>query len=167
MLPDEIIIRPGITAIINGEEMTSQEAEESSARPRILAGYPQEDEMGPNKASFIYQTNKPGKVYWAVTLEEDEDEIDEDDIIKPNNVKKIISSGTFTVKNAEEDVTSSVSKLTADTDYVISAVLEDERGNISLSLIHICIDKMLQHGLNFLNGLLTDSRLDLWRYKTF
>lgn len=131
MLPDEIIIRPGITAIINGEEMTSQEAEESSARPRILAGYPQEDEMGPNKASFIYQTNKPGKVYWAVTLEEDEDEIDEDDIIKPNNVKKIISSGTFTVKNAEEDVTSSVSKLTADTDYVISAVLEDERGNIS------------------------------------
>lgn len=58
MLPDEIIIRPGITAIINGEEMTSQEAEESSARPRILAGYPQEDEMGPNKAhSYIRQIN--------------------------------------------------------------------------------------------------------------
>lgn len=131
MLPDEIVIRPGFTAVINGKEMTSQEAEESSARPRILAGYPQEDEMGPNKASFIYQTNKPGKVYWAVTLEEDEDEIDEDDIIKPNNVKAIISSGSFTVKNADEDVTSSISKLTADTDYVISAVLEDERGNIS------------------------------------
>ncbi len=131
MLPDEIVIRPGITAVINGQTMTSQEAEESSARPRILAGYPQEDEVGPNKASFIYQTNKPGKVYWAVTLEDDEDEIDEDDIIKPNNVKEIISSGTFNVRNAKEDVTSNISKLTADTDYVVSAVLEDERGNIS------------------------------------
>ena len=41
--------------------MTSQEAEESSARPRILAGYPQEDEMGPNKASlFIRQINRKG-----------------------------------------------------------------------------------------------------------
>ena len=40
MLPDEIVIRPGITAIINGEEMDSVAAEESSKEPMIAGPGP-------------------------------------------------------------------------------------------------------------------------------
>lgn len=130
MLPDEIIIRPGITAVINGQTMTSVDAEESSANPRILAGYPMEDELGPTNATFMYETNKPGKVYWVVTLK-DEDDLDEDEIIKPNNVKSVINSGSFNVASSNTDVLSKINGLKADTDYVVSAVLQDDRGNIS------------------------------------
>lgn len=130
MLPDEIIIRPGITAVINGETMTSVDAEESSANPRIIAGYPMEEELGPTNASFIYETNKSGRVYWVVTLE-DEDDLDEDEIIKPKNVKSVITSGSFDVKSSNTDVLSKITGLKAATDYVVSAVLQDERGNIS------------------------------------
>lgn len=130
MLPDEIVIRPGITATINGETMTSVDAEESSANPRIIAGYPMEEELGPTNATFIYETNKPGRVYWVVTLE-DEDDLDEDEIIKPTNIKSVITSGSFDVKSSNTDVLSKITGLKAATDYVVSAVLQDERGNIS------------------------------------
>ena len=130
MLPDEIVIRPGITATINGETMTSVDAEESSANPRIIAGYPMEEELGPTNATFIYETNKPGRVYWVVTLE-DENDLDEDEIIKPTNIKSVITSGSFDVKSSNTDVLSKITGLKAATDYVVSAVLQDERGNIS------------------------------------
>ncbi len=130
MLPDEIEIRPGITAVIDGETMTSIDAEESSSSPRILAGYPKEDELGPTKASFLYATNKPGRVFWVVTLEENDD-VSEEEIIKPTSAKNIISSGAFNVEVSQDEILNSVSGLKADTDYVVSAVLQDERGDIS------------------------------------
>lgn len=130
MLPDEIVIRPGLTATINGETMTSADAEESSANPRILAGYPLEEEIGPTNASFIYETNKPGKVYWVVTLE-DEDDLDEEEIIKPKNIKSVVSSGSFSVEASNTEVLSKITGLKAATNYVVSAVLQDERGEIS------------------------------------
>ena len=130
MLPDTIVIRPGLTATINGTEMTSQDAEESSASPRILAGYPLEDEMGPTRGTFLFSTNKPGAIYWAVTREDDGD-LNRDELLKPNNVKNIVSSGTTRVTNSSEEYTVTVTRLEVDTEYIISAVLQDERGDVS------------------------------------
>ncbi|MFQ9917595.1 MAG: S-layer homology domain-containing protein [Flavonifractor plautii] len=41
MLPDQITIRPGVEATLDGEKMDSEAAAESSADPRLLAGYPE------------------------------------------------------------------------------------------------------------------------------
>ena len=60
MLPDQIIIRPGITANIDGEVMDSAAAAESSADPRLYAGYPQVRDLAPTSATVAFSANKRG-----------------------------------------------------------------------------------------------------------
>ena len=67
MLPDQIVIRPGITATINGVEMDSVAAEESSMDPLILSGYPQATDITPTSVKALFSTNKRGTIYWAVS----------------------------------------------------------------------------------------------------
>ncbi len=129
-LPDDIIIRPGITATVNGRNMTSSDGEMASSQPRISAGYPKEYEMGPKTANLLFETNKAGTIYWAVTLEED-DEPSKDEIMKPKNVKRILKSGIVKMTDGNVETNLNVSGLSADEDYVISAVLEDERSDTS------------------------------------
>lgn len=130
MLPDYITIRPGITANINGKEMTSRDAEMASSLPRILSKYPTMDEIAPTSANAIYKTNKPGTLYWAVTLE-DEDTLSKEEIMKPKQVKSVLKSGALSIAKGEEEYTIKVSGLQADTEYSISAVFVDERDDES------------------------------------
>ena len=71
MLPDIIIIRPGITANIDGITMDSTLADQMSDKPRILSGYPRLSDVAPNQAEASFMTNKPGTLYWAVRLSGD------------------------------------------------------------------------------------------------
>lgn len=65
-LPDDIYIRPGVTATINGKKMTSLDAEMDSLDPKFSSGYPKFDPVQPTDFTALYKTNKPGKVYYAV-----------------------------------------------------------------------------------------------------
>ena len=55
MLPDQIVIRPGDTANIDGENMDSEAAAESSADPRLLSGYPKITDLAPSSATGAVQ----------------------------------------------------------------------------------------------------------------
>ena len=67
MLPDQIVVRPGVTATIDGEQMDSAAAAESSADPRLLAGYPQVTDLAPTSATVSFSANKRGTIYWAIS----------------------------------------------------------------------------------------------------
>ena len=66
MLPDTIIIRPGVTADINHTVMDSTAAAESSEDPRLLAGYPAARNVAPKTADIVFSTNKSGTIYWRL-----------------------------------------------------------------------------------------------------
>ncbi len=127
MLPDEIIIRPGITATINGEEMDSVAAQESTMGPMILAGYPQARDITPNGLEAVFMTNKSGTVYWAISPITD-GSVGEDDLIKPPSYGNVaVKNGSVAIPGGNEEVTSRVSGLTPGGSYYLSAILVDAR----------------------------------------
>lgn len=128
-LPDQIIIRPGLTANINGQDMTSKDGETSSSDPRIDGNYPKVEEITSTGGNALFKVNKPGTIYWAVTLRED-DGLKTDDLLKPKNVKEIIKSGTLVAKDTEEFKTS-LSGLKDNKDYTLTAILVDEKDDES------------------------------------
>jgi hypothetical protein len=131
MLPDQIEIRPGITAVIDGVEMDSTAAEESSMEPLILAGYPQAQDIAPNSITAVFSTNKRGTVYWAVSPITD-GSVEADDLIKPPAYGSIaVSNGSVLSPKGNEEVSSAVAGLTAGGNYYLSAVLVDDRGHRS------------------------------------
>lgn len=126
-LPDNITIRPGIDADINGSNMNSSQAAQASADPRLLAGYPKAKDVAPTSATLVFSVNKPGTIYWAVSAVSDGSVKEEDLIENPVYGGKIIESGTINATAAETEYTASVSKLTQDGSYYISAILVDGR----------------------------------------
>ncbi len=131
MLPDEIYIRPGITAVINGQVMDSTAAEESSREPMILSGYPTVTDIAPNSATATFATNKRGTIYWAVSAITD-GSVGEDDLIKPPAYGSIaIQTGTVISPQGDTEVTAALTGLTADGSYYLSAVMVDDRGQRS------------------------------------
>ncbi|MBD5134281.1 MAG: S-layer homology domain-containing protein [Clostridiales bacterium] len=132
-LPDDITIRPGITADINGSNMNSAQAAESSADPRLEAGYPKVKNIAPNSASLVFKTNKPGTIYWAVTAVSD-GSVSEDNLIEPPSYGgKILKSGSVKAAAGKTEYTASpaLSGLTQDGSYYVSAVFVDNRGQHS------------------------------------
>ena len=131
MLPDEIVIRPGITAVINGQEMDSTGADESSREPLILSGYPMAADVAPNSISAVFATNKRGTIHWAVSAITD-GSVGVDDLIKPPAYGSIaVQRGTVLAPQGDEEVTAAVTGLLSGGSYYLSAVLVDERGNQS------------------------------------
>ena len=131
MLPDQIVIRPGITATINGVEMDSVAAEESSMDPLILSGYPQATDITPTSVKALFSTNKRGTIYWAVSAITD-GSVGEDELIKPPSYGGIaLRSGNILSPKGNEEVTASIAGLTPDGSYYLSAVLVDDRGQRS------------------------------------
>lgn len=131
MLPDEITIRPGLSATINGVLMDSNTASESSADPRLLAGYPSARNIAPTSATLVASTNKAGTVYWAITALAD-GSVGEDDVIKPPVYGgKILLSGNISATKSKTEYTAELSKLTSDGSYYISSIMVDGRGNRS------------------------------------
>lgn len=127
MLPDQIVIRPGITANIAGEVMDTAAAAESSADPRLYAGYPQLTDLAPTSASAVFSANKRGTVYWAVTAVTD-GSLSADELINPSSYNpKVVKSGTLSLSGAGREGTVKISGLTSDGAYYISAVFVDAR----------------------------------------
>jgi len=131
MLPDQITIRPGITAIIAGEEMDSVAAEESSMEPLILAGYPEAQDITPTGLLGAFMTNKSGTVYWAVSPIT-EGSVGEEDLIKPPSYGSIaVAHGSVKSPKGNEEFTTAITGLTPGGSYYLSAVLVDARDHRS------------------------------------
>lgn len=109
MLPDEITIRPGITANIDGEVMDSQAAAESSADPRLSAGYPAITDLAPTSATAQFSANKRGTVYWAVTAVTD-GSVSTEDLINPSSYSPlVIKRGTVSISGSGKVASAKIS----------------------------------------------------------
>lgn len=133
MLPDKIEIRPGLTANVGGQNMTSKDAVLASSYPHIHAGYPKVNDIAPNAANALVNTNKPGTMYWGITLKEDKP-LSADELIKPPSYgAKALTKGQSNIQQAEMDIKTALSSLKTDTEYTFSVVMKDARGNVSQS----------------------------------
>lgn len=128
ILPDTIVVRPGITANINGETMDSVAAQESSADPRLLAGYPMAKNISPKATEVAFKTNKSGQIYWAVTALSDGTVGEEELIHPPAYSGKILKNGVTEATASNTELVEKVTGLTSDGSYYISAMLVDKRG---------------------------------------
>jgi len=126
-LPHTITVRPGITAEIYGEEMDTVAAQESSADPRFISGYPKVTDVSTKSATVRFQTNKPGTIYWALTAMSD-GTVSEKDLINPPTTGNIIKSGTISATVSNTELVAKLSGLAKDGSYYVSAVLVDRRG---------------------------------------
>ena len=127
MLPDQIVIRPGNTANIAGEEMDSNAAAESSADPRMLAGYPKIADLAPTSATAQFAANKKGTLYWAITAVTD-GSVGADDLINPSSYSpKVVKSGTVSLTGSGQVGSAKISGLTSDGSYYLSTVFVDAR----------------------------------------
>ena len=131
MLPDEIYIRPGITGNVNGTEMDSAAAEESSLDPRLLAGYPAARDIAPTGFRADFSGNKKGTVYWAVSNIADGSIGAEDLISPPSYGSKAVRGGSVGVPAGDTVGSTQISGLTVGGSYYLSAVLVDGRGERS------------------------------------
>ncbi len=127
MLPDQIIIRPGVEANIDGEVMDTEAAAESSSDPRMLAGYPQITDLAPTSATAKFAANKKGTIYWAVTSVTDGSVNAQDLINPPSYSSTILKKGSVSVTGSGQTATAKISGLTSDGAYYLSAVLVDAR----------------------------------------
>ena len=127
MLPDQITIRPGITAGIGGETMDSTAAAESSADPRLLGGYPSVTDLAPTSATATYSGNKSGTVYWAVTPITAGSVGAEDLITPPAYTNTIVRNGSVSLTGSGAEAAARLTSLTSGGSYYLSAVLVDAR----------------------------------------
>ena len=131
MLPDRVIIRPGLTADIAGQTMNAKQAQELSSDPRLNAGYPKVKNIAPTNANSIYSANKGGTVYWAVSNTVD-GSIGEEDLIEPSTDNtRIVLSGSTPVELSNTEYTAPFEKLTPDSNYYLSTIMVDARGRRS------------------------------------
>ena len=130
-LPDDIYIRPGINADVNGSEMNNATGAESSAEPKLEAGFPKVKDVAPTSATMAFSTNKAGTVYWAVSAVADGSVSEENLISPPSYGGNIFKSGTVKADVSKTEYTAQVSGLTTDGSYYVSAILVDSRGNRS------------------------------------
>lgn len=126
MLPDTIAVRPGIDATINGQKMDTTLAAESSADPRLLAGYPKITDLAPTSAKGLMRTNKAGTLYWALTSVTD-GSVGEADLLNPANNANIVKSGNLKAAASNKDYNAALSGLTSGGSYYFSVVLVDAR----------------------------------------
>ncbi len=130
-LPDEIIIRPGASANINGEMMDSVTAKESSQEPRLLAGYPRTKNVAATSADTVFSANKRGTVHWAITALAD-GSATEQDLLEPSGTPgKIIRQGTTAINASNTETVSAISGLTPDGSYYLTAIMTDNRNQRS------------------------------------
>lgn len=131
MLPDTIVVRPGITGSINQEIMDNIIAAESSEDPRILSGYPAVRNIAPTNADAVFAANKKGTIRWGLTARSD-GSLNQEELLNPQNYKnKILASGTLTVAAAKAEMPAKLSGLVKDGSYYVSALLTDNRGRHS------------------------------------
>ena len=131
MLPDNIYIRPGLTANIAGVVMDSLAAEEGSSDPRLLAGYPAAKDIAPTGLRADFSGNKKGTIYWAVSSITDGSIGEEDLISPPSYGSKAVRNGSVAAPAGDTVVNAQITGLTVGGSYYLSAVLVDDRGRRS------------------------------------
>lgn len=132
MLPDNIVIRPGITANIAGTVMDTKLGKESSDDPRLLAGYPRADDLAPNSVLGVFSGNKAGTVYYAVTAEQYGPVEDAEILVKPPTYGPTYTArGNLNLTASNTEASVRISGLTPDGTYYLSAVLVDARDDRS------------------------------------
>lgn len=125
MLPDKIVIRPGVTASIAGEEMDTAAGEESSADPRLLAGYPKAINVASTSLSAVFSANKAGTVYWAISSTSAGAVSEADLISPPATSTSILKSGNISITSSTTEFTAKITGLTMGGSYYLTAVLVD------------------------------------------
>ena len=132
-LPDQIVIRPGITADIDGTTMGSTDAAEMSAEPRLLAGYPYMKNVAPTVADGVFSGSKPGTIYWAISAVSDGSVSEEDLIENPAYGGNIFQeqAGSIAASSANTEYIGKVQNLEPDGSYYVSAILVDGQGKRS------------------------------------
>ncbi len=131
MLPDNIEIRPGVDANINGVDMDNLTAEEYSQDPKILSGYPLASDIAPTSLDAIFATNKTGTVYWAIS-NITQGSVSEADLVSPPTYGNIaLQYGSIDITEAEEEFIALIADLPIGGNYYLSAVLVDTRGDHS------------------------------------
>ena len=129
-LPENIYIRPGVTATINGKKMGFLDAETDGLSPAFSADYPKVDLITPTGFTMLYMSNKPGKVYYGVypagTSRPSLDEL----MAKSGTAKTALKQGVLSTL-PEKEVKVAVSGLKAGTDYVVYSVFLDLRDDSS------------------------------------
>lgn len=127
MLPDQIIIRPGLNATINGTVMDSNAAAEASADPRLMGGYPSVTDLAPTSALAKFRGNKAGTVYWAITPIT-AGSVGAGDLINPPSYStEILKHGTASLSGSAAENTTKLTGLTSGGSYYLSAVFVDAR----------------------------------------
>ncbi len=124
MLPEHIYIRPGVTATVNGQKMTSVDAEANNANPEFLSSYPKYQDLLSTSVKLLAKTNKPGKVYWAVkNIDLVNSGMSEEEVKNPDS-RYVVKSGNVNVVG-DKEVTISVTGLTSGVTYEYYMVFED------------------------------------------
>ncbi|WP_312093660.1 S-layer homology domain-containing protein [Aminipila sp.] len=124
MLPEHIYIRPGITAVVNGQTMTSLDAEASNAAPEFLSSYPKYQDLQATSVKLLAKTNKPGKVYWAIkNIDVVGQGMTEEEVKNPDK-RYVVKSGNINVVG-DKEVTINVSGLLSGVNYQYYMVFED------------------------------------------
>lgn len=129
-MPENIYIRPGVTATIGGKKMGFLDAEMDSMSPAFAGDYPKVDLISPTGFTLLYMSNKPGKTYYGVypagTARPSLDEL----MAKAGTVKTALKQGVLNTL-PEKEVKVAVSGLKAGTSYVVYSVFVDLRGDAS------------------------------------
>jgi hypothetical protein len=131
MLPDQITVRPGITANISGQQMDATAAEEASREPRLQSGYPIAVDVAPSSFSASFAANKKGTIYWAVSAVADGSVGADALILPPAYGAAAVKNGNVSTPTANTVVQAKVTGLTVGGSYYLSAVLVDARGERS------------------------------------
>ena len=132
MLPENVTIRPGITAIVDGKVIGDLEAAELSSEPRLLAGYPDVVNIAPTQAEGLFAANKPGTIYWAIS-EVAKGSVDPDDLIhNPVYGGNIFKEQAGNISaSSKTEYGRLIANLAPDGSYYLSAILVDGRGIMS------------------------------------
>lgn len=129
-LPENIYIRPGVKAKINGKNMGSLDAEMDAMEPEFMAGYPMADKILPVSFTEYYKTNKPGKVYYAIYAADMPAPSKDDLMAKNNPPKNALKSGNLS-SLPDKEVSVSLAGLKAGTKYVVYSLFVDLRDKSS------------------------------------
>lgn len=129
-MPDEVIIRPGVSATVNGQQMGSADADQSNETPKVRSGYPDVNGITPNSAQGKVMVNKPGQLYWMVK-NGGADSPSQDEMKTPAGAKNVVSSGKVPVPDADKEITNQLSSLKPGESYELYVMLEDSKGALS------------------------------------
>ena len=129
-LPENIYIRPGVTATIGGKKMGFLDAEMDGLAPAFSGDYPKVDLLTPTGFTLLYMSNKPGKVYYGVYPADTPRPSLEELMAKSGTSKTALKQGVLNTL-PEKEVKTAISGLKAGTQYVVYSVFVDLRGEDS------------------------------------